>query len=65
MADKPRLWTEGRLANLGLNGTNYDVALDGKRIAALMPAQGPEEQKAQTHVIFLQNFFDEFRRRTR
>jgi hypothetical protein len=28
-----------------------------------MPAEGPEEQKAQTHVIFLQNFFDDLRRK--
>jgi hypothetical protein len=39
-----------------------DVAPDGKRVAALMPAEGQEgqeEQKAQNHVIFLENFFDE------
>jgi hypothetical protein len=36
---------------------------DGKRIAALMPAGGPEDQKAQSHVVFLENFFDELRRR--
>jgi hypothetical protein len=29
--------------------------------AALIPAEGPEEQKAQNHVIFLQNFSDEVR----
>jgi hypothetical protein len=57
------VWSETRLANTGLN-PNYDLALDGKRIAALMPAEAPDEQKAQTHVIFLQNFFDEVRRRT-
>jgi hypothetical protein len=42
----------------------YDLAPDGKRVAALMPVEGPEEQKLQNHVIFLQNFFDEVRRRT-
>jgi Tol biopolymer transport system component len=62
-ADKPRVWSETRLANIGFN-TNYDLAPDGKRIAAIMPAEAPEDQKAQTHVIFLQNFFDEVRRRT-
>ena len=61
-AGKPRLWSEKQLANVGLN-PNYDVAPDGKRIAALMPVDAPE-QKAQNHVIFLQNFFDEVRRRT-
>jgi serine/threonine-protein kinase len=64
-ADKPRVWSEKRLADFGSNGVlTYDVAADGKRVAALMPAEGPEEQQAQTHVIFLQNFFDEVRRRT-
>jgi hypothetical protein len=28
-----------------------------------MPVQAPETQKAQNHVIFLENFFDELRRR--
>jgi serine/threonine protein kinase len=62
VVDKPRLWSEKRLANVGTSPT-YDVAPDGKRIAALMTAEGQEEQKALNHVIFLQNFFDELRRR--
>jgi Tol biopolymer transport system component/predicted Ser/Thr protein kinase len=61
--DRPRVWSETRLANLGVL-LNFDLASDGKRIAAIMPADGPEDQKAQSHVIFLQNFFDEVRRRT-
>jgi len=52
----------GMLANTGLN-PNYDLAPDGKRIVTLMRAEAPEDQKAQNHVIFLQNFFDEVRRR--
>ena len=32
-------------------------------IAALMPADAPQEQKVQNHVTFLLNFFDEVRRR--
>jgi hypothetical protein len=42
---------------------NYDVAPDGKRIAALMPSEAPQAQQFQSHVIFLENFFDELRRR--
>jgi serine/threonine-protein kinase len=62
--DKPRLWSGKRLANVGTFGNkNYDLAPNGKRIAALMPAETPEGQKAQSHVIFLLNFFDELRRR--
>ena len=65
VADRPRVWSEKRLADFGVVGVvTYDLAPDGKRIAAIMPAESPEEQKAQSHVIFLQNFFDEVRRRT-
>jgi serine/threonine-protein kinase len=63
LADKPRVWSEKRLADVGLY-RNYDLAPDGKRIAALMPAEAPQAQQAQSHVIFLENFFDEVRRRT-
>jgi hypothetical protein len=34
-----------------------------KRIAALMPVETAEAQKAQSHVIFLLNFSDELRRK--
>jgi len=64
VADKPRLWTEKRLAETG-NGRNLDIALDGRRFLALLAADAPEEQKAQSHVIFLQNFSGEVRRRVR
>jgi Tol biopolymer transport system component len=62
IADKPRVWSDTKLANVGLNG-NYDLAPDGKRIAALMPSDTAQGQQAQNHVIFLINFFDEIRRR--
>ncbi len=59
---RPRVWSEKRLANFGpLTNPTYDLAPDGKRIAALMPAEGPDAQAH--HVIFLQNFYDELRRR--
>jgi len=62
VADKPRVWSEKRLANVGLF-QNYDVSPNGNRVAALMPVDAPGEQKAQNHVVFLENFFDEVRRR--
>jgi hypothetical protein len=37
------------------------LAPDGQRVTALMPAEGPDDQKAQNHVIFVMNFFDELR----
>jgi serine/threonine-protein kinase len=64
VADKPRVWLEKQLGG-GVNSVkNVDLVPDGKRIVALMPVETAEAQKAQNHVIFLENFFDEVRRRT-
>jgi hypothetical protein len=56
------VWSQKRIANIGQN-MNYDVAPDGKRIAAIMPAEASGAQPAQGHVTFVLNFFDELRRR--
>jgi len=62
--DKTRMWSDRPLANLGVVGvSNYDLAPDGKRIAALMPVETPEAQQTQNHVIFLMNFADELQRK--
>jgi hypothetical protein len=50
VADKPRMWSEKKI------GWQAHCRPDAGR--------GPEDQRAQNHVIFLQNFFDEVRRRT-
>ena len=63
VADKPRLWSEKALARLVNARKNVDLAPDGKHIVAVMPAEGPEAQQSQNHVVFLENFFDELRRR--
>lgn len=60
--EKPREWSAQPIADLGLN-MNFTVARDGKRVAALMPVELPEEQAAHHHVVFLMNFTDELRRR--
>jgi serine/threonine-protein kinase len=57
---EPRLWSEKVLANTVTFTRNVDLAPSGKRIVALMPAEGGESQH---HVVFLENFFDELRRR--
>jgi serine/threonine-protein kinase len=62
VAEKPQVWFGKRLAPVGLT-SNYDLAPDGKRIAALMPAEGQEPQENQRHVMVAPNFFDEVRRR--
>ena len=61
-SEKPRLWTDQSIAEVGTT-RNYDLSPDGKRIVALMPVETAEAQKAQNHVIFLENFFDELRRK--
>jgi hypothetical protein len=59
--EKARVWLDKPIANIGTIG-NYDVSPDGKRVAALMPMENPEQQKTQNHVTFLLNFLDHVRR---
>ena len=62
VAGKPRLWSEKPITG-SVTNKNLDLAPDGKRIAALMPAtEAKGSQEAQNHVVFLMNFFDELRR---
>ncbi|MGD1097792.1 MAG: protein kinase, partial [Bryobacteraceae bacterium] len=64
MPDKPRLWSEKKLGGVVLaTEKNFDLAPAGKRIAALMPAETPESQQSQNHVVFLENFSDELQRK--
>ena len=60
-AGKPRVWTETRLRNAGLL-PNYDLAPDGKRLAAMVAGDASSD-KPPTHLTFLLNFFDELRRK--
>jgi hypothetical protein len=60
-AGKPRLWTETRLRSFGVL-SNYDLAPDGKRLAAFV-AYDANGEKPITHLTFLLNFFDELRRK--
>jgi serine/threonine-protein kinase len=63
VADKPRMWSGKQLGTAG-GRKNVDLAPDGKRIVALMPAnEDKSSQEAKNHVTFLMNFFDELRRR--
>ena len=61
-ASKPRQWSDRQLADIGQN-RNFDLAPDGKRVVALMPAEGAVAPTSQNHMIFLLNFVDELRRR--
>jgi serine/threonine-protein kinase len=60
--DKPHVWSEKRLLNLGSPPVStYDTAPDGKRFAVVLYTDGTAEEKPITHVTFLLNFFDELR----
>ena len=58
---KPRVWTETRLRGALGTGSAYDLAPDGKRLAAIVA--DPEGEKLPTSLTFLLNFFDELRRK--
>jgi len=60
LPDRPRLWSSTRLADTAFH-RNLDIGPHGKGFIALMSA---ERQGANSQVIFLENFFDEVRRRT-
>ncbi len=58
---KPRLWSEKQIFfNIG---SNLALAPDGKRFAVFPMPEAAEPEKGSVHVIFLQNFLDELRRR--
>lgn len=62
-AGKPEPWPGARLQPRVGNSSSYDVAPDGKRLAALLATTDAGSDKSPTHVTFLLNFFDELRRR--
>ena len=64
VVDKPRPWSEKRLAQVGTPGLtgNFDLAPDGKRIIAVVRAEGPSASAAQGQVTLMLNFFDHLRR---
>ena len=59
--DPPRPWMKVSLANI--TQRNLDISPDGTRFVALLPANQPEAEAQRNHVVFLQNFGDELRRR--
>ncbi|HEY4362905.1 MAG TPA: protein kinase [Bryobacteraceae bacterium] len=55
--EKPRVW----IAKLG--GSDPTLSPDGKRLAVLGPVDAPAVPVQDHEVVFLQNFFDELRRK--
>jgi serine/threonine-protein kinase len=60
---KPRVWSERRLADIPVSP--YDLALDGKRFAVVLPADvnAEGEQAPNGSITVLLNFSDELKRR--
>jgi hypothetical protein len=56
-----RVWSEKQIQRRNTR-QNFDLAPDGKRVAAF-PRPDAEENGGTLHVTFLLNFFDELRRR--
>ena len=61
-AGTPHPWME-KSVGLPMSGRTFDVAPDGKHIVAIVGADEANEEASTRQVIFLQNFFDELRRR--
>ena len=61
LADQARPWSARRLVEAG-EFQNFDLTPDGKRFAALLAPEALDE-KPDTQMIFLFNFFDKLRRR--
>jgi len=55
-ADKPRLWSSRVVVE-------YDIAPDGKSVAAILDPPASADKAASVEAVFLLNFFDELRRR--
>jgi serine/threonine-protein kinase len=58
---KARVWSEKRVFYTG--NLNLDLAPDGKRFAVFPMAEAAGGEKGSVHVVFLQNFLDELKRR--
>lgn len=56
------VWTERPIADLG-ELYAYDVAPDGKRVAAVLYPDGTSQQKPANSLTFLANFSDELKRK--
>jgi hypothetical protein len=60
---KPEPWSQAQLQPMLGSTFNYDVAPDGKRLAALLAGGGAANEKPATQLTVLLNFSDEIRRR--
>jgi serine/threonine-protein kinase len=61
MPGVPRPWSEKQLFYAG--ASNLDLAPDGKRFAVLTAPESTNTENGSVHVMMLENFFDELRRK--
>ena len=61
MPGKPRLWSDSKIYFPSVS--NLDLAPDGKRFAVFPMPEAAQGEKGSVHVTFLQNFFDDLKRR--
>src|SRR5262249_43178189 len=54
VAEKPRPW------RANFSGTDFDLTPDGKKLAVVVETEAPQPQR---EAVFIENFFDELRRR--
>jgi hypothetical protein len=64
VADAPKVWIErlGAVEEV-VWGAVWDLAPDGERVIVVTPMESAEAPQPEHHVVILQNFFDELRRR--
>jgi eukaryotic-like serine/threonine-protein kinase len=62
VVDSPNPWATEPIGDTGVL-PGFDIAPDGERVAALMPAAISEHRQAQNTVTLLVNCFDEVHRR--
>jgi hypothetical protein len=60
VAEKPRVWSDGRFARGQPRTRPFDLHPDGERFAVIQSPQAAESE--QSEVVFILNFFDYLRR---
>jgi len=60
VAEEPRAWYSIPIMQ---KGTDFAMSPDGKRAIVVVEPNVPSGQEGNVHVTFLQNFYDELRRR--
>jgi hypothetical protein len=62
VADKPRVWLAKYMGSSG-DLSAGDLSADGRRLVAIVPEHAATAPQVEHEVVFLQNFFDELRRK--